>query len=600
LDVFITKFNSDGTLAYSTYLGGTKDDSGNAIAVDASGNVYIAGGTGSNDFPVTSNAAQAAYGGGNDDGFVAKIDPTGATLLYSTYAGGSDVDLFNGIAVDSAGNMYAGGDTKSTNLVVVQPLQSSNKGMHDGYIAKIDASTGAFSYLDYLGGSLTDFVTGIAVDGSNNIYVTGITISTNFPVKGSSPYQSKCGTDGNCNPVNNLPEDNSFVTAIKGDLSQYIYSTYFGGSGSTDSQNIVVDPSSNAYFAGQTSSSDLKPVNPFQGSLVSGANNVFVAELDPTGSTAKYLTYLGGSNSDIALSLALDSKNRIYLTGQTTSSDFPIASPIQSVYAGTGATGTGSGDAFVSLLNPSLSGIAQLQFSTFLGGTQAEDTQAGGISVDPQGNVYVTGDTSSSANGALGFPVVNPFQKSLNTAPDAFVAKITPTVTPVANFTVDISAVSPSAVAVGSSGTTTVTVMSKNGFAGSVNLTCNLTPSTAVPPTCQFQPLSVIVPGNGTVQSTLTLKTSKMGKKMRMVGLWLPLAGLAIAGSGLAGFRRRKRLYFLGACLMLTALLLMPGCVSGTTNTGSGGTTPGSYTVTVTGTSLGASTTSTSQSFTVQ
>jgi hypothetical protein len=612
-DAFVTKFNPSGSaLIYSTYLGGSSQQgteskgptsSGNAIVIDGAGNAYIAGGTNTSDFPLCPGAnncptpAQGIYGGGTGDAFAVKVNATGG-LAYSTFIGGSDDDVAEGIAIDPSGNIYVGGQTASANLTTVQPLQATYKGMDDGFVAMIDGTGGSFKYLDYLGGTGADLVTGIGLDQSHNIYVTGITISTDFPVRGTSPYQSKCGTDGKCNPNSKGAEDDSFVTAIKSDHSQYIYSTYFGGSGADDAQTMLVDPAGDVYFTGLTSSTDLVTVNPYVSSLVNGAtNNVFVAELAPTGSTTPYVTYLGGTGADIAFGIALDSAKRIYLTGQTVSTDFPVIKPIQKANAG-------QGDAFVSLLDTTMAGTQQLVFSTYLGGVGAEDTQSAGVAVDSQNNIYVTGDTASGSSGS--FPVINAYQSSLNGASDAFLAKISPTATTVSGYTLTVSAIAPSTISVGSSGTSTVTVASQNGFSGSVNLTCKVTPVTKVPPTCTFASNTLVIPANGTAQTTLTVGTVAPTSSSLSFGSSLPIVGFAFVIPGVLGLRRRQRPYFLAGCLALTALLLMPGCVSGTgtsgggTGSGTAGTTTGMYQFTVTGNSLAKPVTSSPQTFTVK
>ena len=620
LDVFVTKFSpisptAGTTLVYSTYIGGSNDDSGNAIAVDAGGNVYVAGGTSSTNFPVTSNAPQATYGGGKDDAFVVKLDPTGSNLLYSTYIGGSDQDLASGIAVDGTGNIYVGGQTASTNLPVVQPLQSMNKGGTDGFIAKIDGTAGSVTlgnlkFLDYLGGSGADTITGIGLDGSNNIYVAGITTSSDFHTQGSngsSPYQNSCTK---CTGGSGTAADDSFLTAIKSDLSQYIYSTYYGGDGSDDAETIAVDSTGDAYITGLTNSTDLVSGNPTQPSTTpyqskinaAATSNAFIAEMNPAGSAVPYVTYLGGSGADIAFGIAIDSTARIYVTGQTSSPDFPSKNPTQNVFGG--AT-----DAFVSLLDPSKSGGGQLVFSSFIGGPGAEDSQLAGIAIDSSDNIYVTGDTASpQVNPPTGpnFPVFgNPLQANLSVAPDAFLTEISSTVTPPQGFTINVSTLSPNAISVGSSGTATVTVTSVNGFGGNVSLACAVTPKTAVPPTCTNSPQTVSLPANGTVTAKLTIGTTAPTASVGFTlgALWLPLAGLAFVTPGLARIQRRRRFFFMGVGLLLTALLLMPGCVSGTGSSGGGGmpgTTKGTYHFTVSAGDQGYNTPPQSQQFTVQ
>ena len=169
----------DPTLSYSTYLGGSGDDDGYGIAVDSAGNAYVTGQTVSTDFP-TSNAWQPTKGGAYD-AFVAALDPTGTTLLYSTYLGGSANDVGHGIAVDSVGDAYVTGFTLSTDFPTSNPLQPTNHGGTDAFVAKFDPTGATLLYSTYLGGSFQDTGLGVAVDGAGYAYVTGYTNSINFP-----------------------------------------------------------------------------------------------------------------------------------------------------------------------------------------------------------------------------------------------------------------------------------------------------------------------------------------------------------------------------------------------------------------------------------
>jgi hypothetical protein len=339
----------------------------------------------------------------------------------------------------------------------------------------------------------------------------------------------------------------------------------------------------------------LKTVNPYQSSLKTGAgSNGFVAELDPAGSTAKYLTYIGGSGVDTPLAIAIDSNaQNIFLTGQTTSSDFPTASPVQGTYAG------GKSDAFVSRLQPSKgAGSAQLIFSTFLGGSGDEDTQLGGIVADSQGNIYVTGDTGPIST--TPFPTINPFQSASGGAVDVFLTKIVPTASP-AGFTISDFTITPSAINLGSSGTGTVTVTSINNFAGSVNLTCAVTGSGSTPPACSMNPPAVLLTAGASQPSTITIGTKKSGASIVPAGIWLPFP-FAIVCLGLTGKRKRARWNAL-TMLALAFVLALMACGGGSGGGGGGGggsTSTGSYTVAVTGNALGSSASSNPASFSVQ
>ncbi len=194
-DGFVTKLSATGnTLVYSTFLGGNDSDQGFGIAVDTSGNAYVAGQTASANFP-TVNAFQSTFLGGND-GFVTKFSPTGSSLVYSTFLAGSDSDQVRGIAIDTSGNAYIAGFTFSTNFPTVNAFQSTNAGSSDGFVTKLSPTGNSLVYSTYLGGTAADQVRAIAVDASGNAYVTGGTFSTNFPKTNAFQSTNAGGQDG--------------------------------------------------------------------------------------------------------------------------------------------------------------------------------------------------------------------------------------------------------------------------------------------------------------------------------------------------------------------------------------------------------------------
>ncbi|HMK21196.1 MAG TPA: SBBP repeat-containing protein [Terriglobales bacterium] len=597
-DAFVVKISADGTtLIYSAFIGGTGTDSGNAIVLDGSKQAYIAGTTDSNDFPIAGNSAQVANGGGNSDAFVAELNANGTALIYSSYIGGTGDEVGYGVAQDSAGIYVVGSTTTSDGSFPISnsgALQASYQGgASDGFVTKIDPATGFLNSV-FLGGSGADIATGVAVDGSHDVFVTGVTVSTDFPVHGTASYPNAqhCGTDQNCNSG----KDDSFVSEIKADFSQFIYSNYLGGSSFDDANQIVLDSSGNAYVVGITSSSDFPTHNPFQPSLGSGTgvSNAYVTKLDATGNLV-FSTYLGGGGTDNALNVALDGSKNVYLTGSTTSNNFPLATATQSSLGG-------NKDAFVTELKADGSGLL---FSTYLGGHAEENHFLAGIAVDGSNNIYVTGDTLSSD-----FPITGNAPKTsygpnqcgtANPCRDVFVVKYGPQSAPVS---ISIGAISPNPISRGSTGTATVTV-TPMGAAGTVNLVCNIISSAATPPTCSLNPTSGPLTSN--VTSTLTITTVKTGAASILTSaLWLPLPGLALLGVGLLSDKNRKRKVILSiaACLALASLLLMAGCGSGNGGGGGGGggggTTTGSYTVTVTGTVTGSGSATSSANFSVQ
>ncbi len=304
----------DPVLSYSTYLGGSGTDAAYGIAVDPSGNAYVAGLTFSTNFP-TSNAFQSSYGGGTYDGFVTKLSADGSTLLYSTYLGGSGEDIAYAIAVDSSGDAYVTGGTKSTNFPTTSnAFQGSLAGTVNVFVTKLAADGSSLVYSTYLGGNGKDSGNGIAVDPSGNAYVTGYTGSTNFP---TTPSAFQGSLPGGQDP---------FVTKLSADGSSLVYSTYLGGGFLDKGQAIAVDSSGNAYVTGATTSTDF-PTTPsaFQGSLGSSSlySNAFVTKLAADGSSLVYSTYLGGGGPDLGYGIAVDPSGDAYVTGSAESVNFP-------------------------------------------------------------------------------------------------------------------------------------------------------------------------------------------------------------------------------------------------------------------------------------
>ena len=328
-DAFVVKLSPSGSaLTYSTLLGGANNDWGYAIAVDISGNAYIAGDTLSTDFPVTAGAAQTV-GGGMMDAFVTKLSPAGA-MVFSTFLGGALNDHAAGVAVDSSGNVYVAGGTFSTNFPAVTPIQAANAGGQDAFVTKIKSTGASIVYSTYLGGGAGSAGTpeqanGIAVDAGGNAYVAGVTTSTNFPVTG-----------GALQPANNGGAD-AFVAKISAAGTALAYSTYLGGSSFDQANGIAVDSLGNAYVAGYTSSLNFVTANAVQ-PVFDGMYDAFVTELGPAGNTLVFSTYLGGTGSDEAMAIALDSNANIFVGGETSSINLPLANAYQNVNNG-GAVG---------------------------------------------------------------------------------------------------------------------------------------------------------------------------------------------------------------------------------------------------------------------
>jgi Beta-propeller repeat len=366
----------DPVIVYSTYLGGSSFEYRGSIAVDAAGNAYVTGITESLDFP-TSNPLQPNFGGGGNDVFVAKINPEGSALVYSTYLGGSDVDEGYGIAVDEDGNAYVTGSTKSTDFptknalqpdIVIGPEPLFNR---DVFMTKLNADGSALVFSTYLGGIFADEGYDLAIDNERNVYIAGNTSSIDFPTV--NPLQS---TFKGFMDV--------FVAKLKADGSALLYSTYLGGSDFDRLGGIAVDNFGCIYLTGETPSNDFPMANPLKSTLAAGDLDAFVTKISADGAALVYSTYLGGHAADTGSDIAIDAKGAAYVIGSTRSTNFPLVNPLQPVLSG-------PGDAFVTKINRDGSALL---YSTYLGGTGGE--YGTGIAVDSQNRMYVTGGTDST------------------------------------------------------------------------------------------------------------------------------------------------------------------------------------------------------------
>jgi uncharacterized protein (TIGR03437 family) len=426
-DVFVAKFAAAGALAYVTYIGGKVDEAGMAIAVDSSGNAYVTGYTDSPDFPTVAGSFQTAYQGsfGNDpyfgptgDAFVLKLNAAGSALVYSTYLGGAEDDRGTAIAVDSAGNAYIGGETLSLNFPVLNAYQVSNNGFGgsppfccgspqpfltfgDGFLTKLNPGGTGLVYSTFFGGSLDDTVSSLAIDSSGNAYIGGSTLSPDFPVLNAYQGTYAGGAKASVQPTISIGD--GWVAKFD-TTGQLVFSTYLGGSSDDAVMALAVDGTGAVYVTGFTSSADF-PVTAnaaqpkFTGpSTLTGQKgflwgNAFAAKLSPSGKSLIYSTYIGGSDDDAGMAIAVDSAGNAYIGGFTTSADFPITSKtaLQTTWGGESGASDPSGDGFLTQLSPDGSTIL---FSTYYGG--ASDDAVTSIALDAQGNVYLAGATTSS------------------------------------------------------------------------------------------------------------------------------------------------------------------------------------------------------------
>ena len=331
-DIFVTKLNSNGSaLLYSTFIGGSLGDYGRDIAVDTSGNAYVTGFTYSTNFPTTTGAYDTSHNG-NADAFVLKLNSAGTALSYSTYIGGSGYDESYGIALDTSSNAYITGDTSSSNFpTTTGAYDTSHNGVGDAFIAKLNSAGSSLTYSTYIGGTDNELGFDIAVDDSNNAYVTGWTKSTDFPT-----------TVGAYNTSHNGGFD-AFITKLNATGTGLVYSTYLGASGDDQAYAIDIDPDGNAYVTGWTKSTAFPTTSGAYDSSHNGWNDVFVTKMDSSGSSLMISTFIGGTRDDYGYGITVDDDD-IYVTGYTESSGYPTT---------TGAfdtTHNGGADVFVTKL----------------------------------------------------------------------------------------------------------------------------------------------------------------------------------------------------------------------------------------------------------
>ncbi len=420
----------DPALAYSTFLGGGGDDTPTGIAVDAAGDAYVTGYTQSPDFPTTLGAFSRRGSASNSlDAFVAKLNPSGTGLVYSTFVGGGNFDWGRAIAIDAAGNAYVAGQTQSTDFPTTRGAldRTFNVGscprcgidQYDAFVLKLNAAGSGLSYSTFLGGTQMDDALGIALDAGGDAYVTGQTVSSDFPLTAGAFDTTRGG------------DYDAFVSKLNPAGSRLLYSTLLGGAGTELPAGVQVDAAGDAVVAGGTRSADF----PGASGAASGLD-AFVTKLNASGTAPLYSTVIGGAGNDSASDLALDAAGDAYVVGSTQSADFPATGgagtgfalkldpagardyatrlngtlravapaadgsawlagasdatgfvsddAFNSVYAG------GGSDAYVARLDPA---GAALTFGSFLGGSSSE--YGSDVALDGQGGVYMVGHTSS-------------------------------------------------------------------------------------------------------------------------------------------------------------------------------------------------------------
>lgn len=373
----------DPLVKYATFLGGTASETLGGVAVDAAGNAYVTGGTSSTDFPKTTGTAY----GGQEDAFVTKIAPDGATAVYSTYIGGSNVDEGIAIAVDAAGHAFVSGGTASTNFpATAGAYQTTERGTGDTFVAELSPAGDSLVYATYLGGNgAGDFAAAIAIDSAGNAYVTGRTFSATWPTTPNAFLTTICDSGGTS------PEC-AYVTKVAAGGASLAYSTFLGAIDGTQGWGIAVDAGGNAYVTGNvTVTANAAGHFPtttgaFQTGSAAGVRG-FLTKLAPDGKSLVYSTYLhsiGANLQDTFSGVAVDSAGNAYVAGTTTSTTWVTTAGAYQT------TSAGQNEVIVAKLDPA---GASLVYSTYLGGTNPDIAQA--IAIDGDGNAYVTGYTGS-------------------------------------------------------------------------------------------------------------------------------------------------------------------------------------------------------------
>lgn len=457
-DAFVSKLNAAGSaIIFSTYLGGDGVDTTAGVASDSAFNVVVTGTTTSSNFPTsTASAFQATRASVGAHAFVSQLDPTGHTLLYSTYLSGNGTESARGLAVDARNKIYVIGTTTSTNQpdasnsfpATVGAIQVQSLGTSQFFVTKVDPTLIGFPSLVYStyfgGGNPINGVTlggGIAVDANSNVYITGGTnflhtgsAATDFPILNAyqgcldTPPPASTTTTPNC--ATNLTAPDAFVAKINPAASagaQLLYSSYLGGTGDDVGYGVAVDSGLSAYITGSTSSTDFilpTGTTAFQG-LNGGATDVFVGKFGTpcTGTSCTttnvpltYFSYLGGTGTDVGLGISVDSLQGARIAGWTNSANFPHPNnPVQSALLG-------PVDGFAARIDTTASSSISLgHYGTYLGGSGSDFATS--IAADTQGNSYIAGETASG-----NFPIANAIQPAPSGTSDAFLTKLGPAI----------------------------------------------------------------------------------------------------------------------------------------------------------------------------
>ncbi len=413
-DCFIAKLNKNATeIIFSTFFGGSNTESAYDIKVDNSGFIYIVGNTSSTDFPVKNAFQKENAGGIMGDVFILKLSPSGDEIIFSTYFGGSDSEQAEGIVLDKNENIIIAGGTSSKNLPIKNAFQSTIGGGYfprDAFVSKFTKNCTALIFSTYLGGSSTsgDQARDIAIDNNDNIYITGYTTASDFPVVNA--YQSEF--------AGGFFNGDAFISKFNPN-GVPIFSTFFGGTNEDEGKSIVVDENQNIYLTGTTHSADFPIKNEIWGRTGLFDADVFISKFKASGNELFFSTYLGGSDTDEGMDLTFDKEKNIYVTGYTGSPNFVSINGAFPYNAG--SYPPYKEDAFITKIKNDGS---EFEFSSFFGGSR--DDIGNSIALDNSGNMYLAGYTKSRND----FPIKNALYSSpggsiTDSLPDAFITKFT-------------------------------------------------------------------------------------------------------------------------------------------------------------------------------
>lgn len=408
--------------------------------------------------------------------------------MYSTYLGGTSFDQAVAIAVNSAGEAYVAGNASSTDFPTTSgAFQTASHGFQDAFVTKFNASGNALAYSTYLGGSATDTANGIAIDGSGNAYVAGITASANFPTT-SGAFQTSFGGGA----------QTGFLTKVNPTGTALAYSTFLGGTSADNMSGVDVDGAGDAYVTGYAISSDFPTTSGALKTTLIGGSDVYVAKFNPAGSALIYSTLIGGPSSSESVwanAIAVDSAGNSYVTGVVQSNDYPVTPGAIQTSQG------GANDTFMTELNPTGSALV---YSTFLGGSDVDSGNA--ICVDSSGNVYVAGETASA-----NFPVTTGAFQITNNSPtrgNAFITKFTPPTSVSPGVSLSTTSLTFANQAINTTSAAKSVTLTNNGTADLSVTAVATTGSFAVSGTCISS--SPIAP-NGTCTENVTFAPATTG-----------------------------------------------------------------------------------------